>query len=207
VAIDNQGQPVSGVGYPRTPQEFYTRFATEAHCRKYLPELRWPSGLQRVLGLGSYQTVWTWMRKLRRAMVRPEWDHLTGAVEVDEAYFGGQEEEVHGRETEDKAIVVIAEEIRRRKIGCIRLQRIKDFSSESLLPFVQEVVVPGSLVRLTARHFGYSPDTISRWARSYGEEVITGLEPRSRRPRRVRQSQTPLFVVKRIQELREQHPR
>ena len=28
-------------------------------------------GLQRVLGLGSYQTAWTWLHKLRRAMVRP----------------------------------------------------------------------------------------------------------------------------------------
>lgn len=28
-------------------------------------------GLQRVLGLGSYQTAWSWLHKLRRAMVRP----------------------------------------------------------------------------------------------------------------------------------------
>ena len=28
-------------------------------------------GLQRVLGLGSYETAWTWLHKLRRAMVRP----------------------------------------------------------------------------------------------------------------------------------------
>ncbi len=27
-------------------------------------------GLQRVLGLGSYKTAWTWLHKLRRAMVR-----------------------------------------------------------------------------------------------------------------------------------------
>ncbi|MFA4837074.1 MAG: helix-turn-helix domain-containing protein [Dehalococcoidia bacterium] len=65
----------------------------------------------------------------------------------------------------------------------------------------------GGRVRLTARHFGYSPDTISRWARSYREEGIAGLEPRSRRPGRVRQPQTPLAVVQRIHELREQYPR
>ena len=41
-------------------------------------------GLQRVLGLGSYETAWTWLHKLRRAMVRPGRDCLTGAVEVDE---------------------------------------------------------------------------------------------------------------------------
>lgn len=62
-------------------------------------------------------------------------------------------------------------------------------------------------VRLTARHFGYSPDTISRWARAYGERGVPGLEPKSRRPKRVRQPQAPLAVVQRVQELREEHPR
>ena len=65
----------------------------------------------------------------------------------------------------------------------------------------------GGRVRLTARHFGFSPDTISRWARDYRKEGVIGLEPRSRRPRRVRQPQTPSAVVQRIQELREQYPR
>ena len=65
----------------------------------------------------------------------------------------------------------------------------------------------GGRVRLTARHFGFSPDTISRWARAYRRDGIAGLEPRSRRPRRVRQPQTPSAVVQRIRELREQYPR
>lgn len=65
----------------------------------------------------------------------------------------------------------------------------------------------GGKVRLTARHFGFSPDTISRWVRAYREMGVFGLEPRSRRPRRVRQPQTPLVVVQRIQTLREQYPR
>ena len=62
-------------------------------------------------------------------------------------------------------------------------------------------------VRLTARHFGYSPDTISRWVRAYKKGGVPGLEPKSRRPKRVRQPQTPLAVVQRIQELREEYPR
>src|SRR5450755_2120171 len=45
-------------------------------------------GLQRVLGLKSYETAWTWLHKLRRAMVRPGRDLLTGRVEVDECYLG-----------------------------------------------------------------------------------------------------------------------
>ena len=103
-------------------------------------------GLQRVLGLGSYQTAWTWMHKLRRAMVRPGRDSLTDAVEVDETYVGGPEEDVHGRETEDKAIVVIAAEIRGQATGRIRLGRVEDLSAKSLLSFVGDAVTPGSLV-------------------------------------------------------------
>ena len=49
-------------------------------------------GLQRVLGLNSYETAWLWLHKLRRAMVRPGRDLLTGRVEVDESYLGGVEE-------------------------------------------------------------------------------------------------------------------
>ena len=35
-------------------------------------------GLQRALGLGSYETAWTWLHKFRRAMVRPGRDKLSG---------------------------------------------------------------------------------------------------------------------------------
>ena len=49
-------------------------------------------GLQRVLGLNRYETAWTWLHKMRRAMVRPGRDLLAGTVEVDESYWGGLEE-------------------------------------------------------------------------------------------------------------------
>ena len=67
-------------------------------------------GLKRVLGLGSYETAWTWLHKLRHAMVRPDRDRLSGWVEVDETLVGGLEEGVAGRQTESKALVIIAAE-------------------------------------------------------------------------------------------------
>lgn len=103
-------------------------------------------GLQRVLGLGSYQTAWTWLHKLRRAMVLPGRDRLSGCVEVDETYLGGNELGVHGRETENKAIVVVAAEEDGNGIGRVRLRRVLDVSADSLLPFVEEAVAPGSVV-------------------------------------------------------------
>ncbi len=104
-------------------------------------------GLQRVLGLGSYQTAWTWLHKLRRAMVRPGRDGLRGYIEVDETYVGGEEEGVHGRQTLTKAIVAIAVEVKDPKgFGRVRMRRIADVSARSLTPFVCHAVERGATV-------------------------------------------------------------
>jgi transposase-like protein len=120
-------------------------------------------GLQRALGLGSYQTAWAWLHKLRRAMVRPGREPLTGLVEVDETYLGGAEEGRHGRRTQKKAIVMVAAEERGRRIGRIRLRRVPDISSDSLLGFIDQSVQRGSTVRTDGLqsykalpHHGYS---------------------------------------------------
>ena len=106
-------------------------------------------GLQRTLGLGSYRTAWTWLHKLRTAMVRPGRERLTKAVEVDEVYVGGVEPDRRGgrQRSPAKALVAVAAEVRDRGIGRIRLQRIPDASEESLVGFVQEAVEPGAIVR------------------------------------------------------------
>lgn len=94
--------------------------------------------------------------------------------------------------------------------GAAHLARLPADPSETAkrrLKVIQWYEEQGGKVRLTARHFGFSPDTIGRWARAYANKGVEGLEPRSRRPRRVRQSEIPLTIVQRIQELREQYPR
>ena len=72
-------------------------------------------GLQRALGLGSYQTAWAMLHRFCLAIVRPARERLGGWVEVDEAYVGGVEGAVHGRETATKSIVAIAVEIKSPK--------------------------------------------------------------------------------------------
>jgi len=104
-------------------------------------------GLQRVLGLGSYRTAWTWLHKLRRAMIRPGRDNLHGEVEVDETYVGAPEEGVRGRGAAGKAIVAIAVEKDGRGFGRVRLRHIKDVSADSLLAFVSSAVEPGSTIQ------------------------------------------------------------
>src|SRR5450631_1439402 len=95
-------------------------------------------GLQRVLGFGSYETAWAWLHKLRRAMVRPDRDLLSGIVEVDEMFVGGVEEGVAGRQTESKALVVIAAQADGPGIGRIRMRMIEDASAENLHSFVRD---------------------------------------------------------------------
>jgi transposase-like protein len=111
-------------------------------------------GLKRLLGL-SYRTAWHLLHKLRRAMVRPGRDRLSGRVEVDEIFIGGLEEGVKGRETERKAMVVIAAQEDGKKIGRIRMHRIADASGESLLSFIEESIEPGSTVH-TDGWLGYT---------------------------------------------------
>jgi hypothetical protein len=104
-------------------------------------------GLQRVLGLGSYETAWTMLHRLRSAMVRPDRDRLAGDVEVDESYVGGEEAGVSGRQTQTKSIVAIAVEMHRpRGFGRARLRHVADCSAASLMPFVREAIEPGSTV-------------------------------------------------------------
>jgi transposase-like protein len=103
-------------------------------------------GLQRVLGLREYRTAWTMLHKLRRAMVRPGRDLLTGRVEVDECYIGGLEEGLPGRLNLDKVLVVVAAQEDGPGIGRIRMRQIVNASAASLMPFVLDSVVPGSVI-------------------------------------------------------------
>ena len=74
-------------------------------------------GIQRSLGLGSYQTAWAMLHRYRKAMVCPGCERLAGWVEVDEAYLGGVEGGVFGRQTDTKAIVAIAVEIENPRVS------------------------------------------------------------------------------------------
>ena len=103
-------------------------------------------GLQRVLGSCSYKTAWTWLHKLRRAMVRPGRERLSGRVEVDESYLGGLEEGVRGRRTLKKALIAVAAEEDGAGIGRIRMRRVRNASARSLHAFVRASVEPGSVV-------------------------------------------------------------
>lgn len=198
--------------YPKTLEEFESRFSSDEACRDYLARIRWPEGfrcprctsrkaypvgavlyqcstcryqttvtagtifqdthkpltlwfrafwwvagqkngasalgLKRILGLGSYRTAWSWLHKMRRAMVRPGRDRLRGLVEVDESYIGGEKPGQRGRGAAGKALVMVAVEDKGDEgIGRIRMGVVPDASGQSLLNFVRESIEEGSEVR------------------------------------------------------------
>lgn len=110
--------------------------------------------VQRMLGIRSYKTAWAMLHKLRHAMVRPGRDRLRGIVEADEAYYGGAEEGVDGRQTFDKAIVAVAAEVDGKGIGRIRLRQIPQVDQKSVHAFIREAVEPRSTL-LTDGHSAY----------------------------------------------------
>lgn len=111
-------------------------------------------GLQRVLGLGSYRTAWSLLHKLRRAMVRPDRERLSGSVEVDETFIGGVETDGGRRHKGNKALVVIAAEVRGKTIGRIRVGTVENASAVELIAFIQKSIEPGSCI-ITDGHQGY----------------------------------------------------
>lgn len=110
-------------------------------------------GLQRVLGLGSYQTAWTMLHRFRRAMVRPGREQLNGLVEVDESYLSISDRQkpispVGRKNSTTKILMAIAVEILKPKgFGRIRLRRISNDSAACVIPFVQEVIELKAQVR------------------------------------------------------------
>lgn len=109
-------------------------------------------GLQRLLGLGSYETAWALLHKLRRAMVRPGRDRLAGGVEVDETYIGGERPGKHGRGAAGKTLVLVAAEVDGPAIGRIRLGRTLALTAPRVERFVARSVAAGSLVRTDGLH-------------------------------------------------------
>lgn len=113
--------------------------------------------LQRALEIGSYQTAWAMLHRLRSVLVRPGRERLAGRVEVDETYIGGEEPGLRGGRARGKKVLTgIAVEVREPKgIGRCRIAPLADASADSLHGFVTDHVQPGALV-ITDGWAGYA---------------------------------------------------
>jgi transposase-like protein len=127
--------------------------------------------LQRQLGISRYETAWTILHKLRRAMVAPEREQLSGEVEVDEGYLGGRDSDLRGgRQRGGKPLVAVAVEVRGNGSGRLRLQLLPDASASSLVSFVRSSVAAGAIVHTDG------------WA-GYGGLGAAGFDHRPRKQR------------------------
>jgi len=141
--------------------------------------------LKRTLEIGSYQTAWAMLHRLRSVLVRPGRDRLTGVVEVDETYIGGEEPGLAGGRARGKKVLTgIAVEVRElNKCGRCRMRPLADASAESLHSFVTDHVEPSATVITDGwqgysglEHLGYVHDRRSqRAARTRGEDPGTLL--------------------------------
>ena len=104
--------------------------------------------VQRTLEIGSYQTAWAMLHRLRSVLVRPGRDRLAGTVEVDETYIGGEEPGLRGGRAKGKKVLTcIAVEVHEPKgFGRCRMAPIGDGSADSLHGFVTDHVEPGATV-------------------------------------------------------------
>ena len=100
-------------------------------------------------------------------------DKLHGIVEVDETLVGGEDKGgKRGRGAEKKSIVVIALEIHEPiGYGRVRMKRVSDFSSNSLIPFVRDVVQSGSVVR-TVLTVGVVTTNLKAWIISMKRQTL-----------------------------------
>lgn len=113
--------------------------------------------LKRTLDIGSYQTAWAMLHRLRSVLVRPGRDRLIRVVEVDETYIGGQEPGLPGGRAHGKKVLtgIAVEVLGPKGFGRCRMRPLPDASAASLHPFVTDFVEPGAEV-ITDGWPGYS---------------------------------------------------
>lgn len=151
-ACRHQASVIAGTVFDKTRTPLSTWFAAAWYVTSQKHGVS-ALGLQRVLGLGSYQTAWMMLHRLRRAMVRPDRERLGGTVEVDETYLGiidpvkQRKKATQLQSSTTKTLVAVAVEVLSPKgFGRVRLRRITTGSEKHLLPFVCEMVQSGTRV-------------------------------------------------------------
>ena len=163
-----QASPTAGTLFHKTRVPLRTWFLAiffVARHKKGISALQF----QRDTGLGSYQTAWTMLHKLRSALGhRPEF-RLRGLVEADEAYVGGAVSGgKRGRGAPNKALVAGAVEQREHSAGSLRLAVVPHASKDELGPFVRGVIdATEASVRRHLGRCGSLPESIGQSGRAW----------------------------------------
>ena len=120
--------------------------------------------LQRIMGFGSYKTAWSWLHKLRAAMVHSDSEPLGPFVQADEALVGG-------KGGPHKELVLVAAEAN----GRVRLAHVENNDKQTVKRFADSQIAADARV-VTDGHAGY--DKKSLGARGHERNVQTKAERR-----------------------------
>jgi len=120
--------------------------------------------LMRIMGFGSYKTAWSWLHKLRAALVRPEREPLGPFVQMDEALVGG-------KGGPHKELVLVAAEAG----GRVRLAHAETNDKATLKRFADGQIAPGARV-VTDGLASYDADSLG--SRPHEAKVQTKAERR-----------------------------
>ena len=101
--------------------------------------------IQTNFGVGSYRTAWKLLHKLRSCMVLAGRAPLSGKVEVDEGFVGGEN---------NKKIVMVAAEVRGKATGRVRMRHIHSRTSKEIQEFITDTIEPESTI-LSDQYKGY----------------------------------------------------
>ena len=106
--------------------------------------------LQRIMGFGSYKTAWSWLHKLRAAMVRSDSEPLGPFVQIDEALVGG-------KGGPHKELVLVAAEAG----GRVRLAHIENNDKGTVKRFADGQIAADAHV-VTDGHAGYDAKSLGK---------------------------------------------
>lgn len=139
-------------------------------------------GLQRVLGFGSDETAWAWLHKLRRAMVRPDRDRLSGDVELDEIFLGGRATGRPGASSSKVPVMVAVERTTGGNLGRVRMQVADRPNTSEILDFARSVVAKGSTIHTDGTQLfrklpssGYRHEYINSYATEDKDSILPGV--------------------------------
>jgi transposase-like protein/Zn ribbon nucleic-acid-binding protein len=120
--------------------------------------------LQRIMGFGCYETAWTWLHKLRAALVRPDREPLGPFVQIDEALVGG-------KGGPHKELVLVATEAG----GRVRLAHVENNDEGTLERFADAEIAADTHV-VTDGHAGYNKKSLGE--RTHQRKVQTKAQRR-----------------------------
>ncbi|MDR3638809.1 MAG: IS1595 family transposase [Isosphaeraceae bacterium] len=106
--------------------------------------------LQGALGLGSYQTAWAWLHKVRRAMAAVSPELLMGIVALDVVSLASVESSTR-RSVQSPTRVAIALDVSDPETGRVRLSPVPNSDRVAVERFVAGAVAPTATIRTTVK--------------------------------------------------------